>query len=59
MPYERELFANTDIKVTDDLEIYFVNKTEYNDFIKELNISNDLNNIFKQFNAIFQGFGRV
>lgn len=55
--YDRELYAETDIKVSDDLEIYFVKADKFEEFKRELENSNDLSNIHKQFNAIFQGFG--
>lgn len=51
--FDRELIAETDLDVSDDLEIYFVkNETEKHELS-----SNLIHNLSTVFNGIFEGFG--
>ena len=55
---DRELFAETDIQVNDDLEIYFVNSLTFeNDLISITQSDSSIETLPYTLSAVFQGFG--
>lgn len=54
------LFANSDIYVSDDLELYFVDNNKYEESLKEILIADkSLDTISGMFKSIINGFGGI
>lgn len=55
--YDRELFAESDILVNDDIQLFITKNLIPT--ISELETGQNMNNISKHFKGIFQGFGEI